>query len=304
MTSTSRPAGPSRPAITDAASRSSSTTPGFSQAARCDARHTPRHERAGGGGDPRRDPRPRADHVRRVHGARALRAGRLLRGPAGRDGRRLRDEPARPPGVRRAARRGRAGARSRAWRPEPLRIAEVGAGDGTLATQLLGALAGLDVDYEAIDASEGARSALAAIGGVRAEATLSSAAPLTSSSPTSSWTTCRSAVSAAIERSASAWTGERFVEVEVPWDGEPVPPAHETDRARSARSRSSIDLARRSRAGTRCSSTTAPSARRRRRPRLPRSPRRRGRAGRPRLGGHHRRRGLRAIAAPRRASAA
>ena len=35
--------------------------------------------------------------------------------------------------------------------PEPIRIAEVGAGDGTLARQVLGALAGRDVDYEAID---------------------------------------------------------------------------------------------------------------------------------------------------------
>ena len=59
--------------------------------------------------------------------------------------------------------------------PEPIRITEVGAGDGTLAKQVIGALAERDVDYEAIDVSPGARSALAAIDGVRAGATLGDA---------------------------------------------------------------------------------------------------------------------------------
>ncbi|MGZ5297822.1 MAG: SAM-dependent methyltransferase, partial [Actinomycetota bacterium] len=59
--------------------------------------------------------------------------------------------------------------------PAPLRIAEVGAGDGTLAVQLLGALAGLDVDYEAIDVSPGARSTLATIDGLRAGVELTDA---------------------------------------------------------------------------------------------------------------------------------
>jgi SAM-dependent MidA family methyltransferase len=46
-------------------------------------------------------------------------------------------------------------------RPDPLSIVEVGAGDGTLAAQLLGQLAGLPVDYTAVERSAGARAALA-----------------------------------------------------------------------------------------------------------------------------------------------
>ena len=58
------------------------------------------------GSDPRRDPTRRSDHVREVHGARALRRGRLLRCPAGRTGRGLRDEPARASRVRHVRRAG------------------------------------------------------------------------------------------------------------------------------------------------------------------------------------------------------
>ncbi len=50
--------------------------------------------------------------------------------------------------------------------PDPFRLTEVGAGDGTLARQLRGALADLNLDYTAIDASSGARDALGAIDGV------------------------------------------------------------------------------------------------------------------------------------------
>ena len=39
--------------------------------------------------------------------------------------------------------------------PSPLRLVEVGAGDGTLATQLLAHLADLDVAYTAVERSAG-----------------------------------------------------------------------------------------------------------------------------------------------------
>jgi SAM-dependent MidA family methyltransferase len=51
--------------------------------------------------------------------------------------------------------------------PTPLRIVEVGAGDGTLAAQLLAELTGLDVEYTAVDVSRGARDAVAGLDGVR-----------------------------------------------------------------------------------------------------------------------------------------
>lgn len=50
--------------------------------------------------------------------------------------------------------------------PEPFRLVEVGAGDGTLARQVLSALAGLPLAYTAVEISEGARVALAAIDGI------------------------------------------------------------------------------------------------------------------------------------------
>ena len=50
--------------------------------------------------------------------------------------------------------------------PAPFRITEVGAGDGTLARNVIGELAGIDVDYTAVEASAGARAALDAIDGV------------------------------------------------------------------------------------------------------------------------------------------
>jgi NADH dehydrogenase [ubiquinone] 1 alpha subcomplex assembly factor 7 len=53
--------------------------------------------------------------------------------------------------------------------PRPFTIAEVGAGDGTLATQLTHHLADLSPDYVAIERSAGARSALATLDGIRRE---------------------------------------------------------------------------------------------------------------------------------------
>ncbi|MGH2640227.1 MAG: SAM-dependent methyltransferase, partial [Actinomycetota bacterium] len=54
----------------------------------------------------------------------------------------------------------------RLGRPAPFRLSEVGAGDGTLARQLLEHLRDVDVSYTAIDTSPGAREALRAIDGV------------------------------------------------------------------------------------------------------------------------------------------
>lgn len=57
-------------------------------------------------------------------------------------------------------------------RPEPLRLVEAGAGDGTLARQLLGSLSDLPVGYTAVDTSPGAREALAAVPGLAVAASL------------------------------------------------------------------------------------------------------------------------------------
>lgn len=51
-------------------------------------------------------------------------------------------------------------------RPEPFQLAEVGAGDGTLARQLLEALTDVPLTYTAVERSPGARAALAQITGV------------------------------------------------------------------------------------------------------------------------------------------
>lgn len=111
-------------------------------------------------------------------------------------------------------------------RPTPLRIAEVGAGDGTLAVQLLRALAELDVDYEAIDVSPGSRSALEAIDGVRVAADLTDAPhvvvanELVDNLPFRRLRGDRE-VRVGLE-------GARFIEIDTPWDGEPGPAGRET----------------------------------------------------------------------------
>jgi NADH dehydrogenase [ubiquinone] 1 alpha subcomplex assembly factor 7 len=56
--------------------------------------------------------------------------------------------------------------------PSPFRIAEVGAGDGTLARQLMEALGPGNVRYAAVERSLGARTALSSIGGVTVRETL------------------------------------------------------------------------------------------------------------------------------------
>ncbi|MGZ8623949.1 MAG: SAM-dependent methyltransferase [Actinomycetota bacterium] len=57
--------------------------------------------------------------------------------------------------------------------PAPFRITEVGAGDGTLATQLLGTLGVNGLVYTAVERSAGARDALAAIDGITLRESLS-----------------------------------------------------------------------------------------------------------------------------------
>lgn len=109
--------------------------------------------------------------------------------------------------------------------PEPTRIAEVGAGDGTLATQVLAALAGREVDYEAIDVSPGARATLREIDGVRAGADLSAAPHIVIANELLDNMPFRR-VRGDREVRVSV-DGDRFVEVDTPWDGDRYPAEHE-----------------------------------------------------------------------------
>jgi NADH dehydrogenase [ubiquinone] 1 alpha subcomplex assembly factor 7 len=110
--------------------------------------------------------------------------------------------------------------------PEPFRIVEVGAGDGTLAEQLVRELDDLDVEYTAAEVSPGAREALGAIAGVRVTTELSDrphvvlAQELLDNLPFRRVRGDRE-IRVGLE-------GDRLVEVEVPWDDEPAPPDVET----------------------------------------------------------------------------
>jgi NADH dehydrogenase [ubiquinone] 1 alpha subcomplex assembly factor 7 len=110
--------------------------------------------------------------------------------------------------------------------PEPIRIAEVGAGDGTLAMQVLGALAGRDVDYEAIDVSQGSRSVLATIDNVRIGVGLGDAPHVVIANELLDNLPFRRVRGDREIR--IGMDGDRFVEVEAAWDGDPYPPDHET----------------------------------------------------------------------------
>jgi SAM-dependent MidA family methyltransferase len=55
-------------------------------------------------------------------------------------------------------------------RPDPFRVSEIGAGDGTLARQLMEHLSDLPVRYRAIERSEGARAQLAEVPGLEVAA--------------------------------------------------------------------------------------------------------------------------------------
>jgi SAM-dependent MidA family methyltransferase len=111
-------------------------------------------------------------------------------------------------------------------RPAPLRISEVGAGDGTLAVQVLDSLADLDVDYQAIDVSPGARSALAAIEGVHAAAELTDAPHIVFANELLDNLPFRRL--RGDREILVGLQGQRLVEVEAPWYGEPGPASGET----------------------------------------------------------------------------
>jgi SAM-dependent MidA family methyltransferase len=112
--------------------------------------------------------------------------------------------------------------------PTPLRIVEAGAGDGTLAAQLLAGLDGLDVDYTAVDVSPGSRDALAAVPGVRVADDLLGDEPhvvvaneLLDNLP---FRRVRGRREVRIDEDDRG----RFLERETPWDGAPGPAGRET----------------------------------------------------------------------------
>jgi SAM-dependent MidA family methyltransferase len=110
--------------------------------------------------------------------------------------------------------------------PEPIRITEVGAGDGTLAVQVLGALAGRDVDYEAIDVSPGARAALGAIDGLRVAPGLAGTPQVVIANELLDNLPFRRV--RGDREVCIGLDGERFVEVEMTWKGNRYPLDRET----------------------------------------------------------------------------
>ena len=110
--------------------------------------------------------------------------------------------------------------------PEPLHVAEVGAGDGTLATQVLGALPGRDVDYEAIDVSAGARATLSAIDGVRVGEALGGAPHVVIANELLDNLPFRRVRG---DREVRVGVSDdTFVEVDAAWEGDPYPSDNET----------------------------------------------------------------------------
>ncbi len=110
--------------------------------------------------------------------------------------------------------------------PSPLRIAEVGAGDGTLARQLREELSDLEVAYTGIEISPGAREMLATIDGVRIATTLTDPAQVVLANELLDNLPFRRIRGDREIR--VGLDGDRLVEVEVPWDGEPAVPGAET----------------------------------------------------------------------------
>ncbi len=110
--------------------------------------------------------------------------------------------------------------------PVPLRITEVGAGDGTLAAQIRAELDDLDVDYEAVDVSPGARSALATVDDVRISAELEGSPHVVVANELLDNLPFRRLRGDREIR--IGLDGERFVEVEAAWEGEPGPADVET----------------------------------------------------------------------------
>lgn len=110
--------------------------------------------------------------------------------------------------------------------PSPFLVTEVGAGDGTLATQLVEELGDLDVEYSAVEASPGAREALGAREGVRISADIGHgtlvvlANELLDNLPFDRLRGDRE-IRVGLD-------GDRLVEVEAPYGGEPGPHGTET----------------------------------------------------------------------------
>jgi SAM-dependent MidA family methyltransferase len=111
-------------------------------------------------------------------------------------------------------------------RPSRLRIAEAGAGDGTLARQLMEALAHLDLEYVAVERSSGALAALRLIEGVTASERLPQAPDVVVANELVDNLPFRRIRGTREVR--VGLDGDRLVEVEVPWDGEPGPDGVET----------------------------------------------------------------------------
>ena len=110
--------------------------------------------------------------------------------------------------------------------PPPLRVAEVGAGDGTLARQVLDELADLEVAYTAVEISVGARDRLGGIDGVRAAEQLSEPAHVVLANELLDNLPFRRIRGDREVR--VGLDGDRLTEVEVPWDGDPGPTGVET----------------------------------------------------------------------------
>jgi SAM-dependent MidA family methyltransferase len=109
--------------------------------------------------------------------------------------------------------------------PSPLRIAEVGAGDGTLARQVLDGLADVDVAYTAVEISPGARDRLGTIEGVRVAEGLDGICDVILANELLDNLPFRR-----IRGDREIRIGlddERLVEVQVPWSGDPAPPGEE-----------------------------------------------------------------------------
>jgi SAM-dependent MidA family methyltransferase len=110
--------------------------------------------------------------------------------------------------------------------PQPFRVAEVGAGDGTLARQVLDELADLEVAYTAVEISPGARERLATIDGVRVTERLAERAHVVLANELLDNLPFRR-----VRGDREVRVGledDRPVEVEVPWEGEPGPSDVET----------------------------------------------------------------------------
>ncbi|MGZ4110301.1 MAG: SAM-dependent methyltransferase, partial [Actinomycetota bacterium] len=113
-------------------------------------------------------------------------------------------------------------------RPEPFRVVEVGAGDGTLARQLLLDLADVQLEYTAVEASAGARTALAQIDGVRVSTELEADDPHVVLANELLDNLPFRRIRGDREIRVGLDDDDRLIEIEAPWDGAPGPADGET----------------------------------------------------------------------------